>query len=147
MTPGNYSWNLLARTQDLRSMSEGFRSVGYSDKAWETMIVAGVIIGVCVVLLLVGRYFRRFERLKSYDSPPELFRELCRLHKLDWSSRRLLRRLAAEWEMTSPALLFIEPERFNVSRLPMEWHEETDRLQTLRDRLFAPGDDYGENRK
>jgi hypothetical protein len=129
---------LIARTQDLRKMSEGFRSVGYSDKAWETMIVAGVIIAICVTLFLIGRYFRRFERLKSYDSPPELFRELCRVHKLDWSTRRLLKRLAAEWEMTSPALLFIEPERFNVSRLPMEWHEETTRLEQLREQLFAP---------
>ena len=128
---------LLARTEDLRSMSEGFRSIGYGDKAWETMIVAGVIIGVCLTLFLVGRYYRRFERLKSYDSPPELFRELCRLHQLDWSSRRLLQRLAAEWEMTSPALLFVEPERFNVARLPMEWHEETDRLEKLRAKLFT----------
>jgi len=118
-------------------MSEGFRSIGYGDKAYETMIVAGVILGICIALLLVGRYYRRFERMKSYDSPPELFRELCRLHQLDWSSRRLLRRLATEWEMTSPALLFVEPERFNVSRLPMEWHEETDRLETLRAKLFS----------
>jgi len=131
------NFTLLARTEDLRSMSEGFRSVGYGDKAWETMIVAGVIIGVCLTLFLVGRYYRRFERLKSYDSPPELFRELCRVHQLDWSSRRLLQRLAAEWEMTSPALLFVEPERFNVVRLPMEWHEETDRLEKLRAKLFT----------
>ncbi|MGD9634850.1 MAG: hypothetical protein AB7G28_24305 [Pirellulales bacterium] len=131
------TWGLLARTRDLRSMSEGFRSVGYSDKAWETMLVAGVIVGICVILFLISRYYRRFERLKSYDSRPELFRELCRLHKLDWSSRRLLKRLAAEWEMTSPALLFVEPERFNVARLPMEWHEETDRLEQLRTKLFA----------
>jgi hypothetical protein len=128
---------LLARTEDLRSMSEGFRSIGYGDKAWETMIVAGVIIGVCLTLFLVGRYYRRFERLKSYDSPPELFRELCRVHQLDWSRRRLLQRLATEWEITSPALLFVEPERFNVARLPMEWHEETDRLEKLRAKLFT----------
>lgn len=137
MTATTSCWNLLARTEDLRSMSEGFRSIGYGDKAYETMVVAGIIIGICVTLLLVGRYYRRFERMKTYNSPPELFRELCRVHQLDWSSRRLLRRLAAEWEMTSPALLFVEPERFNVSRLPMEWHEETDRLERLRTKLFT----------
>ena len=32
---------LLARTQDLRSMSEGFRSVGFDDKAFETLVVTG----------------------------------------------------------------------------------------------------------
>ena len=81
---------LLARTHDLRSMSEGFRSVGIGDKAFETMLVTGGLIVLCLTLVFIGRYFRRFERLKSYDSRPELFRELCRVHRLDWSSRRLL---------------------------------------------------------
>lgn len=129
--------DLLARTRDLRSMSEGFRSVGYEDKAFETLIVTAVIITICVTLLLVGRYFRRFERLKSYDSPPELFRELCRVHRIDWSHRRLLKRLAAEWEMTSPALLFVEPERFNAARLPADWQEKAVELEQLRQQLFG----------
>jgi hypothetical protein len=127
---------LLARTRDLRSMSEGFRSVGFDDKAFETLVVAGALIAVCLTLLLVGRFFRRFEGLKSYDSPPELFRELCRVHRLDWSSRRLLRRLAAEWEMTSPALLFVEPERFNAARLPEDWQQHAQHLERLRQKLF-----------
>jgi hypothetical protein len=128
---------MFARTRDLRSMSEGFRSVGYEDKAFETLIATGIIVGISLTLILIGRYFRRFERLKSYDSAPELFRELCRLHRLDWSSRRLLRRLAAEWEMTSPALLFIEPERFNAARLPVEWQEKSQDLERIRQRLFG----------
>jgi hypothetical protein len=128
---------LLARTRDLRSMSEGFRSVGFDDKAFETLLVTGILVAVSLTLLLVGRHFRRFERLKSYDSPPELFRELCRVHRLDWSSRRLLKRLAAEWEMTSPALLFIEPERFNAMRLPAEWQEKSHELEQLRHQLFG----------
>lgn len=128
---------LLARTRDLRDMSAGFRSVGYEDKAFETLIAATIIISISVTLLLIGRYFRRFERLKSYDSPPELFRELCRVHRIDWLDRRLLKRLAAEWEMTSPALLFIEPERFNAARLPEHWREKSHRLEELRQRLFG----------
>lgn len=128
---------LLARTRDLRDMSEGFRSVGYEDKAFETIVAATIIIIISVTLLLVGRHFRRFERLKSYNSPPELFRELCRVHRIDWADRRLLKSLAAEWEMTSPALLFIEPERFNAARLPEHWHEKTSRLEELRQRLFG----------
>jgi len=128
---------LLARTRDLRDMSEGFRSVGYEDKAFETFVAAAIIITISVTLILVGRYFRRFERLKSYDSPPELFRELCRVHRIDWADRRLLKRLASEWEMTSPALLFIEPERFNAARLPEHWQENSRQLEELRHRLFG----------
>ena len=127
---------LLARTRELRSMSEGFRSVGFEDKAFETLVVTGVLIAICLTLLLIGRHFRRFERLKSYNSTPELFRELCRVHRLDWSSRRLLRRLAAEWEMTSPALLFIEPERFNAARLPEDWQQNAQQLERIRRQLF-----------
>ena len=44
-------------------------------------------------------FCRRFERLASYKSPAELFRESCRVHRLDRTSRRLLKRLAAAWEM------------------------------------------------
>ena len=132
-----YTLSMLARTRDLRSMSEGFRSVGFEDKAFETLVVVGIILAISLTLILVGRHFRRFERLKSYDSPPELFRELCRVHRLDWSSRRLLKRLAAEWEMTSPALLFIEPERFNAARLPADWQDRAERLGQLRQQLFG----------
>ena len=102
----------------------------------QVFLVAGGLIVVCVVLLLVGRYARRFENLKSYDNPPELFRELCRAHELNWSTRRLLKRLAAEWELTSPALLFVEPERFNTARLPAEWREHAPQLEHLRKQLF-----------
>ncbi|MEX2091112.1 MAG: hypothetical protein WD971_00470 [Pirellulales bacterium] len=117
-------------------MSEGFRSVGIGDKAFETMLVTGGLLAVCLTLIFIGRYFRRFERLKSYNNLPELFRELCRVHRLDWSSRRLLKRLAAEWEMTSPALLFVEPERFNVARLPADWQQDANQLERIRQQLF-----------
>jgi hypothetical protein len=129
-------WLLLARTRDLRDMSEGFRSVGFNDKAWETALVAAGLIAVCLTLLLIGRYARRFENLKSYDNAPELFRELCRVHRIDWTNRRLLKRLAAEWEMTCPANLFVEPDRFNSARLPAEWQQNATQLETLRRQLF-----------
>ncbi len=130
------SFAFFARTHDLRGMSEGFRSVGFEDKALETLLVTGGLLLVCLALLLIGRYARRFERLKSYDSPPELFRELCRVHRLDWASRRLLKRLATEWELTSPALLFVEPERFNIARLPNDWQKHAQQLDRVRRRLF-----------
>lgn len=127
---------LLARTHDLRGFSEGFRSRSIEDNAVSTLIVTGVLMVICIGLMLAGRYARRFESLKSYDNSPELFRELCRAHALNWSSRRLLKRLAAEWDLSSPALLFVEPERFNTSRLPAEWRENAARLEQLRKQLF-----------
>jgi hypothetical protein len=127
---------LLARTRDLRGFSEGFRSRSVDDNAFEVFLVAGGLVFACIVLLLVGRYARRFENLKSYDSPPELFRELCRAHGLNWSNRRLLKRLATEWELPSAAQLFVDPERFNTARLPASWREQADRLESLRERLF-----------
>ncbi len=130
---------LLARTRDLRGFSEGFRSRSVDDNAFEVLLVAGGLVLVCIVLILVGRYFRRFENLKSYNSPPELFRELCRAHGLNWSSRRLLKRLAAEWQLPSPALLFVEPERFDTARLSAKWRDDEDRLEHLRERLFETG--------
>jgi hypothetical protein len=127
---------LIARNRDLRGLREGFSSVGFDDKAVETLLVTAGLLFVCLVLLLIGRYARRFENLKSYDSHPELFRELCRLHNLDWSSRRLLKKLAMQWELTSPAQLFVEPERFNTTRLPIEWQQQAKHLEHLRQQLF-----------
>jgi len=135
---GDIFWPLIARTRELRDMSEGFRSVGFNDKAFETCLVAAGLVAVCLTLFLIGRYARRFENLKSYDNAPELFRELCRVHRIDWSNRRLLKRLAAEWEMTSPALLFVEPERFNPARLPAEWQQQALQLESLGRLLFEP---------
>jgi hypothetical protein len=129
-------FRLLARTHDLRGFSEGFRSRSVEDNAFEVFLVVGGLVLLCVVLLVVGRYARRFENLKSYDSPPELFRELCRAHGLNWSSRRLLKRLAAEWELASRSQLFVEPERFDTARLPADWRGDKDHLETLRKRLF-----------
>jgi hypothetical protein len=47
-----------------------------------------------------------------------------------------LKRLAAEWEMTSPALLFVEPERFNTARLPADWQPSANQLERIRQQLF-----------
>ena len=127
---------LLARTHDLRGFSEGFRSRSIEDNAVQTLLVTGALLAICIGLLFAGRYARRFENLKSYDSPPELFRELCRAHGLNWSTRRLLKRLATEWKLSSPALLFVEPERFNAARLPAQWHDEAERLEHLHKQLF-----------
>jgi hypothetical protein len=127
---------LLARRQDLRGMSEGFRSRSMGDNAAEVAVVAGVLVVICIVLLLIGRYARRFENVKSYDSPAELFRELCRAHGLDWPTRRLLKRLAAEWDLAHPASLFVEPERFNPAILPATWNQHADELERLRAKLF-----------
>ena len=127
---------LFAARHDLRSLSEGFRSRSIEDNAFEAVVVAGILVAICVTLLLVGRFARRFENLKSYDSPPELFRELCRVHRLNWSSRRLLKRLAADWQMPIAASVFVEPERFNTARLPAEWEQRTEQVERIRSQLF-----------
>ena len=127
---------LLARTRDLRGFSEGFRSRSIEDNAMQTVLVGGALLAICIGLLLASRYARRFENLKSYDNPPELFRELCRAHSLNWSSRRLLKQLAAHWNLASPALLFVEPDRFDTARLPDEWYKDFERLDHLRQQLF-----------
>ncbi len=43
-----------------------------------------------------------------------LWEELCAAHKLSWSQRRLLRRMAADLGAPSPALLFFKPSLFSA---------------------------------
>ena len=128
---------LLARRQDLRGMSEGFRGRSVWDNAPQTVLIAGIILAVAVVLLLVGRYANRYEQRHATNSPTDLFRELCRIHHLTNADRRLLKRIATHWELESPALIFIEPDLFVSARLPIELHPETEHVERLRQHLFG----------
>lgn len=127
---------LLARREDLRGISEGFRGRSMWDNATQTVIIVGVLMIVVVVLLLISRLHENYELRVTTNSANGVFRELCRIHKLDHASRRLLKRLASYWNLESPAYLFVCPDLFLAERLPPEWKEDTERVEQLGRKLF-----------
>jgi hypothetical protein len=83
------------------------------------------------------------QRRRHY-SHARLFAQLCRLHGLDRSRGRLLRRLAGQYRLSQPARLFVDPRWLDgaaMAALPGRRAE----LIPLRERLFGqPAPEPGE---
>ncbi len=100
-----------------------------------------VLLLVVIVLVAAGasalaRYLSYRERA-SCESPKALFVELCRAHQLDRASRRLLWQFARSQQLAQPAQLFVEPDRFQLERLPAKWRKRPADLVALREKLFG----------
>jgi len=99
-----------------------------------------IVIG-SIVLLLAGTLAwqilrRRHQREFLTDSASKLFGELCRAHRLDRSSRRLLKKLAAERGINNEAELFVEPHYFDTTNLTATLKSSAVELRQLRHKLF-----------
>ena len=71
------------------------------------------------------------------NSPRALFRELCRVHRIGWSERRMIKDLA-EWQhLDQSAQVFLEPERFDAALLSPGLAEHRESLEALRDKIFG----------
>jgi hypothetical protein len=100
-----------------------------------------IVVGLIALALLIGIVWRIFQRRAaltfSTNSSKKLFRELCAAHKLKLGSRRLLRRLAEARGVTSPAMLFVEPELFDSQSLPPELRRSAPEIRLLSEQLFG----------
>ena len=127
---------LLARRDDLRGISEGFRGRSMWDNAPQAVLFVGIMLFIVVAMLLIGRLTAKYEQRLATNSLSGLFRELCRIHKLNFAARRLLKRLAAHRGLESPAYLFVQPEHFAAEKLPPEWRPDAPMVEQLRRQLF-----------
>jgi hypothetical protein len=95
-----------------------------------------LIVAAIIALLCLARYLGLLDR-HGRRSQRRLFRELCRLHNLDWPSRRLLQRLAAVHNVASPAQLFLQPDKFDSRQLAPALVPFAHQIDRLRGRLFG----------
>ncbi|MGO8750383.1 MAG: hypothetical protein ACLQNE_30935 [Thermoguttaceae bacterium] len=133
-------YKLIAQTtrmDDLAGgMAESFRGErGPLDLKGMMYAVVGLVILVLVAWFLTRSAEK--EKHRGRCSPRRLFLSLCRTHRLGWSDRWFLWRLAAQHRLKDPARVFIEPERFDPAgtNLPLQRHAT--RLARLRRQLFA----------
>jgi hypothetical protein len=103
--------------------------------SYEVLILAAVTLFV-IVAIVWQTISRRRSRDFHYDSPPRLFADLCRAHKLNWSNRRLLKHLAAARGLKSPATLFVEPDYFDATNALSVLKASASELRQLRHKLF-----------
>ena len=102
-------------------MGRRFRRGNSSFDAAEVVTLLAVIAVVAAIAWLIARYVKLREK-RNTSSPQHLFRELCRAHQLDWPSRKLIQSLAKAHGLSDPARMFVEPHRFNASRLGPAHH-------------------------
>lgn len=120
---------------DPLDFGRNFRAADQQFQWSNVVLVAAIILAVGFAIWLAIRCATDGER-RGYRSPRQLFRELCQAHQLDRHSRVLLARLAAAHRI-APAVLFLNPERFDASQLDPTWSAQRTDLERLRDTIFG----------
>ena len=126
---------LLAQKSRIESLRRGFegRRIG-SDDVLKGMLL---LTAITALILLLTYALNLQERRRNYSSPLGLFLALCKAHRLRWSERWLLWRVARSQRLRDPARLFLEPERFAPAQLGPSFRLRTGQLKHLYGRLYA----------
>ncbi len=127
---------LLANRSRLENLSREFQQ-GLSPEGCKQLILFLTVLAAASLLFWgLARWMERRHGLGA-NRPLGLFLSLSKAHRLGWSDRWLLWRLARSHRLRAPARLFLEPERFEASRLPLAMRRHAARLEALQERLFA----------
>lgn len=128
---------LFARGGRLGDLGSGFR--GRRAQFDTNDLITG--LAILTLLVLAGwavRYIQtRQDGGAKKSRPLALFLELCRAHRLRFSDRWLLWRLARADRLRNPARLFLEPERFDPAGLPAILRLRARQLARIREKLFS----------
>jgi hypothetical protein len=125
----------LAEASRSASLSESFRShagMGRDDVLLGLLMAVALVAGLWAATRLLGMRRRR----RGYHNPWKLFRALAKAHRLRWSDRRLLARVARQQNIRDPARLFLEVQLWDEQALGPAFALEIVRLRTLRMQIF-----------
>lgn len=131
---------LLAQQSRIADLGRNFRGANSELSSKDLFLVSFVVIAVAILVAVLKRLSRETPQ-RPTNSPRRLFRDLCRLHGLDRSTRRLLKRLARQQQLDHPSRLFVEPERFDAHNLGSLAGDQR-RLHAIRQRLFGAAETY-----
>lgn len=100
-----------------------------------------IFVAVAVLSVAAGgiHLLRRALQHHSSYSHWGLFTSLCRLHRLDRNSRRLLKQVVQSQRLGQPARVFTEPQWLDPDRLPGALRQRAEDLTALRTLLFDLG--------
>ena len=128
------------RSSVFRDMGSGFRekreSFDPTDLLWWLFAVALIAAAFVAVATILARQDKR----RLFNSPRALFNALCKAHGLDRASRSLLRQLASAQQLSVPARLFLEPQRFETAMIAPKLRPYSGAITELKQRLFATGE-------
>jgi hypothetical protein len=126
---------LFAEMSRGASLSESFRShpgMGGEDVLLGLLMAVALVAGLWAATRLLGMKRRR----RGYYNPWQLFRALAKAHRLTWSDRMLLRRIARQQSRRDPARVFLEMQLWDEQALGHAFALEFVRLRTLRKQIF-----------
>ncbi len=109
------------------------RSTSDSSQALVWILVAGVGIAVVVGGLVLANRAAHKRRTSSHAG---LFAGLCQHHKLDRSSRNLLKSLGQAHRVRYAARVFLDPSLYEPKQLPPALRARKDEILALRQQLF-----------
>ncbi|MGA2798715.1 MAG: hypothetical protein ABSE63_14130 [Thermoguttaceae bacterium] len=127
----------LAEQDRMQDLFRAFRATQAREGMGEVVYGLMILAGIVVVMFILSVAINHRRQREGYTSPLGLFLNLCRAHRLKWRERWLLWRLARIEQFSDPARLFLEPEWFASSSLPVELRQHAAKLKNIRDRLFA----------
>ena len=127
---------LLGEVARHHQMGERFRRGGEGINPMTAVLLSAALAVLLVAIVWISKTIDARQR-KGYCSPRALFRELCSAHRLNRSSRHLLRRLARHHQLADPASVFVEPKLFDLEDAGSMPAARRDELISLRDRIFG----------
>jgi hypothetical protein len=122
----------------LQELGSGFRDKKEEFSGIELVYWVALAVAALVALAWFSRWFARHDRRSLFNSPRALFNALCKVHGLDYASRRLLKQLARAFGLPHPARVFVESQCFESGKLPTSLQGQRRAVEKLRQRLFAP---------
>jgi hypothetical protein len=102
----------------------------------QMLLVSGGFVLIVAAVLVWNRLTRRTKRTFTCNSSSRIFRELCRVHRLNGPARRLLKNLAVARGLENPALIFVKPDCFDPADLPRHLAPSAAELRKLFQQLF-----------
>jgi hypothetical protein len=97
------------------------------------ILFAVIIAGIWAALFMWDRMRRMAPATPKVAQ--SLFDQLCQAHRLDAGDSTLLSEAAREFNLASPALLFVQPD--HLTRLSADGVEHAAGYRQLRERLFG----------
>ena len=127
---------LLAQYSRWERLGDGLHSSTGKMEPVDLIPIAAVGGGLILVAIVTVTLHKRRDFSKPCDDAHKLFRQLCLVHGLSRSNKRLLLQMATSLNLPSPATLFVMPSAFRSSALPEKLRSEHDRIQELAEKLF-----------
>lgn len=129
--------NLLAELEPVERLTSGFRERQIQMDSGDVMTALLIFSGIAVALWILSRIQYYHTSQASYHSPLMLLLSLCKAHRLAWSQRWLLWRVARQQGLQDPARLFVEPERLDPANVGPVLRLRASQLEAIRRRVFG----------